>query len=68
MRKTTIEIDDDLVARASAVLGTRGLKATVDAALNEVVAREARMRLVERLRTMDGLDLDDDEVMACAWR
>lgn len=68
MRKTTIEIDDDLVARASAVLGTHGLKATVDGALKDVVAREARMRLVERLRTMDGLDLDDEQVMAGAWR
>jgi uncharacterized protein (DUF433 family) len=29
VRKTRVEVDDDLVARASAVLGTRGLKATL---------------------------------------
>ena len=68
LHKTTLEIDEVLVQRAAAVLGTRGLKATVHRALEEVVAAEARRRLVERLRTMDGLDLDDQEVMARAWR
>ena len=68
MRKTTVEVDDELVARAGAVLGTRGLKATIHRALEEVVARQARLRLVERLRTMEGLDLDDAEVMRRAWR
>ena len=48
----------------SAILGTRGLKATVQGALEEIVAREARLRLLERLRTMDSLDLNDAEVMA----
>jgi Arc/MetJ family transcription regulator len=68
VRKTTVEVDDELVARAGAVLGTRGLKATIHRALEEVVARQARLGLVERLRTMEGLDLDDAEVMRRAWR
>ena len=68
MRKTTLTIDDDLVRRAADVLGTGGLKATVDAALQEVVAADARRRFVERLRAMRGLDLDQPEVMAGAWR
>jgi Arc/MetJ family transcription regulator len=68
VRKTTIEVDDELIARAGAVLGTRGLKATIHRALEEVVARQARLRLVDRLRAMDGLDLDDAEVMRQAWR
>jgi Arc/MetJ family transcription regulator len=66
--KTTIEVDESLVERAASILGTRGLKATVHRALEEVVASEARRRLVERLRAMDGLDLDKPEVMAEAWR
>ena len=66
--KTTIEVDKELVERAAAILGTRGLKATVHRALEEVVAGEARRRLVQRLRTMEGLDLDKPEVMARAWR
>jgi Arc/MetJ family transcription regulator len=68
MHKTTLEVDEELVARAGAILGTRGLKATVQRALEEVVAREARRRFAERLLTMEGLDLDDPEVMAGAWR
>jgi Arc/MetJ family transcription regulator len=68
VRKTTVEVDDELVARAGAILGTRGLKATIHRALEEVVARQARLRLVDRLRAMDGLDLDDAEAMRRAWR
>ncbi len=68
MHRTTIEVDEALVARAAAVLGTRGLKATVHRALEEVIAGEARRRLAKRLTTMDGLDLDKPEVMTTAWR
>lgn len=68
MRKTTLEIDDEVIDQAKVVLGTKGIKDTVDAALHEVLAYEARRREIERLRTMRGLDLDDPEVMAQAWR
>ena len=68
MRKTTIEIDDELVQRAGAVLGTRGLKATVQRALEEIVKRDLRVRHLERLREMRGLELDKPEVMEAAWR
>jgi Arc/MetJ family transcription regulator len=68
MHRTTLEIDEDLLARASAILGTRGLKATVRRALEEVVAREARRRFAERPQARDGLELDDPDVMARAWR
>ena len=68
MHKTTLEVDEELVEKAGAILGTRGLKATVQRALEEVVAHEARRRFAERLLTMDGVELDDSEVMAGAWR
>jgi Arc/MetJ family transcription regulator len=68
VHKTTIEVDDELVARAGAILGTRGLKATVQRALEEVVAREARRRFAERLRSMDGVELDNPDLIAEAWR
>ena len=68
MRRTTLDIDEELLARASAILGTRGLKATVQRALEEVVAREARRPFAERLQARDGLELDDPDVMARAWR
>ncbi|HZS16280.1 MAG TPA: type II toxin-antitoxin system VapB family antitoxin [Candidatus Dormibacteraeota bacterium] len=68
MRKTTIAIDDEVAAQASRTLGTRGLTATVNQSMREVVAMAARRRLVERLRAMDGMDLDDPDVMSRAWR
>ena len=68
VRKTTIEIDDALVARASSLLGTRGLKATVQRALEEIVARDARLRFADRLRQRRGLDRDKPAVMDRAWR
>jgi Arc/MetJ family transcription regulator len=67
-RKTTIEVDDALYARAREVLGTRGLKATVQRAFEEVLAYDARRRALRQLQEMDGLDLDRPEVLAEAWR
>jgi Arc/MetJ family transcription regulator len=49
--KTTIDIDKNLAAEAAEILGTRTLKATVDAALREVVGEELRRRLAERVRS-----------------
>ena len=68
MHKTTIELDDELVQQAAEALGTRGLKATVQRALEEAVARKRRLEFIEQLTTMDGLDLDKPEVMERAWR
>jgi hypothetical protein len=68
MHKTTLVIDDAKLRRVRKVLGTKGIKDTIDRALDEVLALDARRRLVEKLRTMDGLDLDDPDVMAGAWR
>ena len=68
MHKTTLMIDDAKLRRARKVLGTKGIRDTIDRALDEVLALDARRRLVERLRTMKGLDLDNAEVMAGAWR
>lgn len=67
-RKTTIEIDDELLEQVRGALGTTTLKETVDEAFREVLRERARREEVEALSTMDGMDLDDDDVMAGAWR
>jgi hypothetical protein len=41
---------------------------TVDAALDEIVARQRRRKLLEILDTPGALALDDPEVMKGAWR
>ena len=68
MHKTTLEVDEELFERARHVLGTRGLKATVQRAFEEVLALDARRRAIRQLQEMDGLDLDRPEIMAEAWR
>ncbi|MDQ3991621.1 MAG: type II toxin-antitoxin system VapB family antitoxin [Actinomycetota bacterium] len=68
-RRTTIEVDDDLVARARAALGTRGLKDTIDAALHEAIRSDRRRALIARLRSGRGVDLDPDALAEVRrWR
>jgi Arc/MetJ family transcription regulator len=66
--RTTIELDQKKLARVRRVLGTRGIKETVERAFDEILAMELRKRHGERLIRQEGLDLGDDEVMADAWR
>ena len=47
--KTALNLDREKVRRAAEVLGTKGTTATIDAALTEIIARDARVRLVERM-------------------
>jgi hypothetical protein len=68
MHKTTLVIDDAKLRRVRKLLGTKGIKDTIDRAFDEVLALEGRRRFADRLRGMTGLDLDDAEVMAGAWR
>jgi hypothetical protein len=66
-RKTSFEIDTAKVDAAKTVLGTKTLTDTVDAALDEVVKRRGRERLLELLSDPSTSDLADPEVMAGAW-
>ena len=68
MKKTTLEFDEALYDRARAVLGTRGLKATVHRAFESVLALEARRDAIRQLQEMKILELDSAEVMSGAWR
>jgi Arc/MetJ family transcription regulator len=68
-RKTTIAVDDELLAQAQAVLGTHGLKDTVDAALTEVVRADLRRQLADQLESGEGLDFSEDVIRAARqWR
>ncbi|MHB1469294.1 MAG: type II toxin-antitoxin system VapB family antitoxin [Solirubrobacteraceae bacterium] len=66
MRRTTLDIDEDMLARAREILGTAGVKDTVNKALLEVVRREAGKRLIKRLKENE--DLANPEIMARARR
>jgi Arc/MetJ family transcription regulator len=68
MKKTTLEFDEELYENTREILGTRGLKATVQRAFEEILALQARREAIRQLQTMDGLELDAPEIMAEAWR
>lgn len=63
-RKTSIDVNDELLESARKVLGTKGTKETIDRALYEVVVRDARQRTIERLRK---LEIDLPELRRDAW-
>lgn len=61
--RTTIEIDDDLMRRASEAAPGLSKKAVVEVALDEFVRAKARERLVKRIRSGDlGIDLTIEEL------
>jgi Arc/MetJ family transcription regulator len=59
-RRTTLEIDDVLLRRAQGVLGTKGIKDTVDKAFQEVIQRRLRDRLARRIEAGTGVDRSPD--------
>ena len=69
MHKTTLLVDDAKLRRARKVLGTRGIRDTVDRALDEVIALSARRRFSESLQRLEGFDRDVLlTVRGRAWR
>jgi Arc/MetJ family transcription regulator len=68
MTKKLIDIDEETLAQATEILGATTMKETVNRALAEVVLLAERRAHADRLASMDGLDLDDDDIMAGAWR
>lgn len=68
MSKRLVDIDDDLLKQASAVLGAATMKEAVNRSLEAVVLAARRRRHADRLEEMRGLDLVDPKVMSAAWR
>lgn len=66
MRRTTLDIDEDMLAKAREALGTTGVKDTVNAALREIAKREAGKRLIAWYKENE--DLANPEIMERAWR
>jgi Arc/MetJ family transcription regulator len=67
-RKTSVEIDEDLLESAKRILETTTVRDTVEEAFRKVARVEARRQEVLTLTLMKDLDLADPKVMAGAWR
>ena len=65
--KRLIEVDDDKLGAVRALLGTQTLKATVDGALNEVLALDQRRKALLVERGVDTAILSDPEARRAAW-
>jgi Arc/MetJ family transcription regulator len=67
MARTVIDVDDESLRAAAAVLGTKTKVETVNRALAEVAARPERLAFLDDLDRA-AVDLSDPEVMGGAWR
>lgn len=63
VKRTSMNVDLDLVREAQDVLGTQGTTETVHAALREIVRR----RRLERLLKHDFSNLDVEEIRESRW-
>ncbi len=63
VKRTSMNVDLDLVREAQEVLGTNGTTETVHAALREIVRR----RRLERLLRHDFSNLDVEEIRRSRW-
>lgn len=61
MARTTLDINEQLLATAMAVSGLKTKTAVVEQALQTLVREQARQRLIESLGTYD-LDLDQETI------
>ena len=68
IRKTSVEINEELLTAAQRILATATIKDTIEEAFREVLRAEARREEVEALSTMRGMDLADEDIMSGAWR
>jgi Arc/MetJ family transcription regulator len=67
MTKRLIEVDDEKLDAVRELLGTRTLKATVDAALDEVLALDRRRRALLSERGVDVAKLASSAKRRAAW-
>jgi Arc/MetJ family transcription regulator len=67
MTKRLIDVDDEKLQAVRALLGTATLKATVDAALDEVLALHARRQALLAERGVDLSALAGEKARRAAW-
>ena len=68
MQETSGEFDDHLFEHVRDAFGTTSIEEPIDGTPCEVMRVDARRREIRALAAMDGLDLEDEEVMVKAWR
>lgn len=67
MTKRLIDVDDNKLEAVKALLGTKTLKATVNTALDEVLALDQRRQALLSEHGIDVSELADSEARLAAW-
>ena len=67
MTKRLIDVDDEKLAAVRDLFGTTTLKATVNTALEEVLALDKRRRVLLEARGVDLAKMADEEARRAAW-
>ncbi len=67
-RKTSVEIDEELLWATRTALATKTVRETIEEAFREVLRGVARREEVRALSEMEGMDLANPRIMAQAWR
>ncbi|HEY8694062.1 MAG TPA: DUF2191 domain-containing protein [Chloroflexota bacterium] len=61
MAKTSVEIDHDIAREVAAILGTKTLRDTIDAALHEILHAKRRLELIALMSEEGRFDFDAAE-------
>ncbi len=64
MRRTSVELDDQLLEKVQRVLRTSGVKDTIETAFQEVLRADMRRRLAARIRDGRGVDRGEEILRA----
>ena len=60
VQRTTVELDPERLAEVRSILGTSGIRDTIEAAFDRILREARRDDLLRQLTTGDGLDLGPD--------
>ncbi len=66
--KKLIDLDEEILEEAKETLGAASYKETVNAGLRAIIAQAAREREIARFTSADADDMENEQVLASAWR
>ena len=57
VQRTTVELDREVLAEVRSILGTSGVRDTIDAAFDRIIRQARREAMLRQILDHDGLDL-----------
>ncbi len=60
VQRPTVEFDSERLAEVRKLLGTTGIKDTIDAAFDQIVRQARRIALLDQLRDPEKFDFSDE--------